>query len=57
MEKLIGEGQNIKKLSIVGYSLGGLIARYAIGLLYSKGWFDKLEPVVCQPCMLAVVMS
>lgn len=42
MEK---DGTDIKKLSMVGYSLGGLIARYAIGLLYSGGWFDKLEPV------------
>ncbi|KAI4122669.1 MAG: hypothetical protein LQ347_006427, partial [Umbilicaria vellea] len=30
---------------MVGYSLGGLVARYAIGLLHSKGWFDKLEPI------------
>jgi Putative serine esterase (DUF676) len=29
----------------VGYSLGGLVSRYAVGLLYSKGWFDKLQPV------------
>jgi hypothetical protein len=36
----------VRKLSVVGYSLGGLVARYAIGLLFHKGWFDKLEPVV-----------
>ena len=30
---------------MVGYSLGGLVARYSIGLLYSKGWFDRVEPV------------
>ena len=36
-------GGNIKKLSIVGYSLGGLIARYAIGLLHSQGVLDDLE--------------
>lgn len=35
----------MKKISIVGYSLGGLVARYAIGLLYHKGLFDKVEPV------------
>ena len=39
------EGSHISKLSIVGYSLGGLVARYAIGLLFSNGWFDRLEPV------------
>lgn len=45
LEKLARSGQEIKKLSIVGYSLGGLIARYAIGLLYSKDWFGTVEPV------------
>lgn len=44
LEKKEREGKQIRKLSIVGYSLGGLVARYAIGLLYSRGWFSKLEP-------------
>lgn len=44
LEDLEREGKQIRKLSIVGYSLGGLVARYAIGLLYSRGWFSKLEP-------------
>ena len=38
-------GSEIRKLSIVGYSLGGLVARYTIGLLYSKGWFERIKPV------------
>lgn len=46
IEKLAKNGQEIKKLSLVGYSLGGLVARYACGLLYSKGIFDKIKPVV-----------
>lgn len=46
LEELAREGHDIKRISIVGYSLGGLIARYAIGLLYSKGVFEKIEPVV-----------
>ncbi|KAI9735425.1 MAG: hypothetical protein M1818_006431 [Claussenomyces sp. TS43310] len=45
LERLKGEGQVIKKLSICGYSLGGLISRYAVGLLYSRGVFDRVEPV------------
>lgn len=45
LEKLKQEGKEITKLSVVGYSLGGLVARYVVGLLYSKGWFDRLEPV------------
>jgi hypothetical protein len=32
---------------MVGYSLGGLIARYAIGLLHHRGIFDRIQPVVC----------
>ncbi|KAL4980684.1 putative serine esterase-domain-containing protein [Aspergillus desertorum] len=45
--KLEASGHNAKKLSVVGYSLGGLISRYAIGLLFARGWLDddKLEPV------------
>ncbi|MCJ1471021.1 hypothetical protein MMC07_009669 [Pseudocyphellaria aurata] len=45
LEELEKEGKEIKKLSVVGYSLGGLVARYVVGLLYSKGWFSRLEPV------------
>lgn len=46
LERLVREGRIIKKLSVVGYSLGGLVARYAVGLLYYRGLFNKLEPVV-----------
>lgn len=49
IEKLAKAGQTITKLSMVGYSLGGLIARYAVGLLDSKGMFEKIEPVVSPP--------
>lgn len=45
LEKLERDGKPFEKLSVVGYSLGGLVARYVIGLLYSKGWFSKIEPV------------
>ncbi len=31
------------KLSVIGYSLGGLVARYAVGLLHAKGILDKME--------------
>ncbi|KAK9323193.1 putative serine esterase-domain-containing protein [Lipomyces orientalis] len=41
------ERQNIpiNKISVVGYSLGGLMVRYAIGILYQKGVFKKVTPV------------
>lgn len=40
-------GGKIRKLSIVGYSLGGLVSRYAVGLLYAKGILDTVECMVC----------
>ncbi|KAI0875418.1 putative serine esterase-domain-containing protein [Hypoxylon argillaceum] len=45
IEAISRRGGNITKLSIVGYSLGGLVSRYAIGLLHAKGVLDKVEPV------------
>lgn len=45
VKKLEGDGTKLKKFSMVGYSLGGLIGRYTLGLLYSRGYFDKFEPV------------
>ena len=45
MEQLTRDGHNITKFSIVGYSLGGLVARYVIGLLLHSGYFDKVTPV------------
>lgn len=46
IEKIRKEGGKITKLSIVGYSLGGLVARYAIGLLEMRGVLREVEPVV-----------
>lgn len=39
-------GGEIKKLSVIGYSLGGLVARYAVGLLDAKGLLDRFECMV-----------
>lgn len=36
----------VVKISVVGYSLGGLIARYTIGLLEERGLFKTIKPVV-----------
>jgi hypothetical protein len=47
LEELAKAGHDITKISVVGYSLGGLIARYAIGLLFHRGVFEKIQPVVC----------
>jgi len=45
IKQLEDAGAKLSKISVMGYSLGGLVARYAIGLLYKNGVFDKLQPV------------
>jgi hypothetical protein len=54
LERLQKKGVNINRISIVGYSLGGLVARYAIGILYHKGVFDRIEPVVSRRLLFTV---
>lgn len=36
----------VVKISIIGYSLGGLIARCVIGLLYDLDFFTNVKPVI-----------
>ena len=48
LEELASNGHNITKISVIGYSLGGLVARFCIGILYHRGVFDKIQPVVCE---------
>ncbi|CAB4394210.1 unnamed protein product [Rhizophagus irregularis] len=36
----------VTKFSIIGYSLGGLISRYTIGILYQQGFFKNIEPIL-----------
>lgn len=53
VEKLAAAGQTIKRFSVVGYSLGGLVGRYAVGLLENKGFFKNIKPVV-RPCKIFI---
>lgn len=46
MRAIEEKGGKITKLSIVGYSLGGLVSRYAVGLLHAKGILDTVECMV-----------
>ncbi|GBF98593.1 GPI inositol-deacylase [Raphidocelis subcapitata] len=39
------DGHGVVKLSLLGYSLGGLMCRYAVGKLYAVGYFDNVQPV------------
>lgn len=45
---LKGKGKNVTQISFIGYSMGGLIARFCVGLLYSKGLLGT-EPGKMQP--------
>lgn len=36
---------NVTKISFIGYSLGGLLSRYVIGLLNDLNFFDKIKPI------------
>lgn len=42
---LNGEDGKVTKFSLIGYSMGGLVARYALGILYHDGFFDQVQPI------------
>ena len=44
IKELEAAGTKITRISIAGYSLGGLVARYTVGLLYKAGVFDHAKP-------------
>jgi hypothetical protein len=35
----------VDRFSITGYSLGGLVARYVVGILHYRRFFDTVKPV------------
>ncbi|ESK84109.1 lipid particle protein [Moniliophthora roreri MCA 2997] len=45
VEQLQSDGKKVVKFSITGYSLGGLVSRYVVGILYQKGFFKDVAPV------------
>ncbi|TFK21122.1 DUF676-domain-containing protein [Coprinopsis marcescibilis] len=45
VSELDAAGVKVTKLSVTGYSLGGLVARYVVGILLQQGFFDNVEPV------------
>lgn len=44
-ERLQVEKDKVTKFSLIGYSLGGLISRYAVGYLNSVGYFKDIQPM------------
>lgn len=45
LEKQRKKRRRVTKISITGYSMGGLIGRYLIGMLEEEQFFDHVEPV------------
>ncbi|KAF2765431.1 DUF676-domain-containing protein [Teratosphaeria nubilosa] len=45
LKDLEAAGSHVQKISIAGYSLGGLVCRYVVGLLYSAGILDRIQPM------------
>ncbi|KAF9265901.1 DUF676-domain-containing protein [Marasmius fiardii PR-910] len=45
VQSLSEEGKTVTRFSITGYSLGGLVSRYVIGILHQKRFFDNVTPV------------
>ncbi|KAA1473698.1 DUF676-domain-containing protein [Dentipellis sp. KUC8613] len=45
IKKIESEGDKVTKFSVTGYSLGGLVARYVVGILRQRKFFDGVTPV------------
>jgi len=45
VHKLEDEGKAVHRFSLAGYSLGGLVGRYTLAALYSRGFFKEITPV------------
>jgi len=45
IEKLEKGGRKVTRFSVTGYSLGGLLARYVVGVLHQRQFFTTVTPV------------
>jgi len=45
LEKLERDGKTVTRFSVTGYSLGGLLARYVVGILHQRKFFVNVTPV------------
>jgi len=45
VEKLESDGKSVIRFSVTGYSLGGLLARYVVGILHQRNFFATVTPV------------
>ncbi|TDL21805.1 DUF676-domain-containing protein [Rickenella mellea] len=44
-KEIESSGRKLTKFSVTGYSLGGLLARYLVGILHQRRFFDEVQPV------------
>ncbi|KAJ3892558.1 putative serine esterase-domain-containing protein [Lentinula edodes] len=47
--QLRSQGKHVRRFSITGYSLGGLVSRYVVGILTQRGLFSPDSPDVIVP--------
>ncbi|KAI0028931.1 putative serine esterase-domain-containing protein [Vararia minispora EC-137] len=45
IDKVKEEGGQVTRFSVLGYSLGGLVARYLVGIMHQKRMFETIKPV------------
>ncbi|KAF9006091.1 putative serine esterase-domain-containing protein [Cyathus striatus] len=45
IQELEKDGKQVTRFSVTGYSLGGLVARYLVGVLHQQGFFADVTPV------------
>ncbi|KAH9962370.1 putative serine esterase-domain-containing protein [Russula dissimulans] len=45
IEALERDGKTVTRFSVTGYSLGGLVARYVVGILHQRKFFVTVTPV------------
>ncbi|KAI0923760.1 hypothetical protein AcV5_009224 [Taiwanofungus camphoratus] len=45
VNRLESEGKQVTRFSITGYSLGGLVSRYVVGILHQRKFFETVTPV------------
>ena len=45
VQELEKDGKEVSRFSVTGYSLGGLVGRYVIGILHQRKFFEKVTPI------------
>jgi hypothetical protein len=44
-ESLSKAGSSVHAISLIGYSMGGLVTRYVAGKLFAEGFFNRVAPI------------